>query len=181
MWALMVVAMMLPTALPVIRHVASGSLRWRRSRAVAIFTAIYLTSWLVTGLVLIAAGALWSPPPRRSELAIAAALAVAWQLTAAKRSALADCHRAGRLPLLGRAADLGVARFAAFNAWACVRSCWALMFVMAVADVARPLWMVTLTAIALLEKRARRPRRAARIGAAAIALTAALSALLAVG
>jgi predicted metal-binding membrane protein len=114
---------------------------------------------------------------RGPALAVAAAVAVAWQLTPAKRAALADCHRPGRLPLSGRAADLGVARFAAANASACVRSCWALMLVTAVADVARPVWMVALTAVALLEKRAERPHRAARTGAIAVALVAALTLL----
>jgi predicted metal-binding membrane protein len=178
MWALMVVAMMVPTVLPVIRHVAAASLRRRRGRAVAIFTGAYVAMWLVAGLALIAAVRSWSLLPGWPALLSVAALAVGWQLTSAKRRALQDCHRAARLPLSGRAADVGVARFAAFHAWACVRSCWALMLAMAVVDVARPAWMVALSAVALLEKRAERPRRAARIGAGGIAAVAAVSALL---
>jgi predicted metal-binding membrane protein len=178
MWGLMVVAMMLPTALPVIRHVASASLRRRRGRAVTLFTGVYLAMWLVAGAVLVSALRAWSPSARWAALLAVAALAIGWQLTSAKRRALQDCHRASRLPLSGRDADCGVARFAACNAWACVRSCWALMLTMAVVDVARPAWMVALTAVALLEKRAERPRRAARIGAGAIAAVTAGSALL---
>src|SRR5215207_6691226 len=40
-WTVMCVAMMVPAALPAVRHVAANSLRWRRRRAVAQFLIAY--------------------------------------------------------------------------------------------------------------------------------------------
>src|SRR5205085_1687546 len=54
MWALMVVAMMLPTALPAVRHVAAASLRWRRGRAIALFVSVYVSVWVAFGAAVVA-------------------------------------------------------------------------------------------------------------------------------
>jgi predicted metal-binding membrane protein len=47
----MCVAMMLPVALPAVKHVVDGSLRRRRPRAAALFVAAYLSVWTAAGLV----------------------------------------------------------------------------------------------------------------------------------
>jgi predicted metal-binding membrane protein len=169
MWALMVVAMMLPTALPAVRHVAANSLRRRRPRAMATFAAVYLLIWLAFGALLIAVAPAWSSVDRSVVAAGALALAAAWQLTVHKRRALRDCHRPSPLPPTGRRATAGVVRFGWRNGTACVRSCWAMMLAMAVATTASTFWMVAITGAVLTEKLAPWPRQAIRAGALLLA------------
>ena len=107
MWTLMVVAMMVPAALPAVQHVAVNSLRWRRRRAVATYLAVYTVIWVAFGAVLIAVSPLWSGVDGRLVLAVALALAAGWQLTVHKRRALRDCHRPSPLPPRGRRATRG--------------------------------------------------------------------------
>jgi predicted metal-binding membrane protein len=169
MWALMVVAMMLPTALPAVRHVATNSLRRRRPRAMATFAAVYLLIWVAFGALVIAVAPAWSSLDRSAVAAGVLGLAAVWQLTVHKRRALADCHRPSPLPPTGRRATAGVARFAWRNGTACVRSCWAMMLAMAVATTATTFWMVAITGVVLTEKLAARPRQATRAGALLLA------------
>lgn len=177
MWALMVMAMMLPTAMPAVRHVAVNSLYWRRRRAVLEFIAVYLGIWaLFSTLVL---GVAVSRAPTSSALALPLVLAVAalWQLTPLKRRALRACHQPRALPPYGWRATAGVARFGLGNGGACLASCWAMMLTMAVVSPARLAWMATLTALIAIEKLNLKPARTARrigllLGAAAIAATA---------
>jgi predicted metal-binding membrane protein len=181
MWGLMAGAMMLPTALPAVRHVGVNSLYWRRRRAMAEFVAVYLAVW--TGFGILVLGPLSSLMPTDSGLALAAALSLAalWQLTPPKRRAQRACHRARPLPPYGWRASAGVARFGLFNGGACLASCWALMLTMAVVSSARLAWMAVLTAVVLIEKTNLKPRRTAlRIAtlAAAAATGTALAVLL---
>jgi predicted metal-binding membrane protein len=169
MWAVMIVAMMLPTALPAVRHVAANTLRRRRPQAMAVFAAVYLLIWVVFGALVIAVAPAWSSVDRSVVAAGALALAAAWQLTVHKRRAVRDCHRPSPLPPTGRRATAGVARFAWRNSTACVRSCWAMMLAMAVATTATTFWMVAITGVVLTEKLARRPRQATRAGALLLA------------
>ena len=134
MWALMSFTMMVPAALPAVRHVAINSLRWRRRRAVGEFLAVYLGIWVAFGAI--ALGLLALLPSARTDttvaLVLALALAAAWQLTPQKRRALLACHRSSPLPPRGWRATAGVLRFAGRNGGACLGSCWAMMLVMAV-------------------------------------------------
>jgi predicted metal-binding membrane protein len=181
MWTLMAVAMMLPTALPAVRHVAANSLRRRRPRAMATFAAVYALIWVAFGVLLLAASQAWAGLDRTAVAAAALALAAAWQLSAAKRRAVRDCHRPSPLPPTGRRATAGVVRFAVRNGTACVRSCWAMMLAMAVATTATTFWMVAITGLVLVEKLAPKPRQATRAGAVLLAagsLAVAASALI---
>jgi predicted metal-binding membrane protein len=177
MWALMVVAMMLPSSLTAVRHVGAGSLRWRRRRAMLTFVVGYLGVWVAFGGVVVL---VLSVGPRfDTELVGAGALllAAAWQLTGYKRRALGDCHRPARLPPRGWRATAGVLRFAWLNSLACVRSCWALMLAMALARSMTIFWMVAITGIVTVEKFAAKPRQAARVSAVLLAAGAFLTAL----
>jgi predicted metal-binding membrane protein len=169
MWALMVLAMMLPTALPAVRHVAANSLSRRRPGAMVTFAAVYALIWVAFGVVILLVAPAWSGLDRTAVAAGALGLAAGWQLTAPKRRALRDCHRPSPLPPTGRRATVGVARFALRNGTACVRSCWAMMLAMAVAATATTFWMVVITGLALVEKLAPRPRQATRAGAVLLA------------
>jgi predicted metal-binding membrane protein len=181
MWTVMVVAMMLPTALPAIRHVAANSLRRRRPGAMVTFAAVYALIWVSFGGLLVLLAPAWSGLDRTAVAAGALALAAAWQLSAPKRRAVRDCHRPSPLPPTGRRAHTGVVRFALRNGTACVRSCWAMMLAMALATTATTFWMVAITGLVLVEKLAPRPRQATRAGAVLLAagsLVVAASALI---
>jgi predicted metal-binding membrane protein len=165
MWTLMVVAMMIPAALPAVQHVAVNSLRWRRRRAASMFLAVYIAIWAAFGAVLIALARVWSGVDAKLVLAAALAVAAGWQLTVHKRRALRDCHRPSPLPATGRPATRGVLGFAWRNSSACVRSCWAMMLAMGVASSMMIFWMVAITGIVLTEKLATKPRQATRVAA----------------
>ena len=177
MWALMAMAMMLPTAMPAVRHVAVNSLYWRRRRAMAEFIAVYLGIWaLFSALVL---GVALASAPTGSALVLPLVLAVAalWQLTPLKRRALRACHQPRALPPYGWRATAGVARFGLGNGGACLASCWAMMLTMAVVGTARLAWMAALTTLIAIEKLNLKPARTARrtgllFGAAAIVAAA---------
>jgi predicted metal-binding membrane protein len=172
MWILMVVAMMLPAAIPAVRHVAVKSFRWRRQRAMAEFVAVYVGIWVLFGAVVLTGLAWWAPVDTGVLVAVALTVAAVWQLTEAKRRALVRCHRASPLPPRGRPATVGVAKFAARNGAACVTSCWALMLVMAVATTGELAGMVAFTGIVSAEKLAKKPRRATRYGALLLGVAA---------
>ncbi|MGW6574149.1 copper chaperone [Streptomyces sp. NPDC054945] len=174
MWALMCVAMMLPAAVPALAHVGTNSLRWRRQRAMATFAAVYLAVWIGYGALLLAPAPLWARLPHDVTLACALALAAAWQLTVHKRRALRDCHRSSPLPPSGRRAVAGTVRFGLRQGGECLRSCWALLLVMAVASGRSGMlvWMAFLTGIVLTERPARKPRRPTRLAAAVLAAAA---------
>jgi predicted metal-binding membrane protein len=175
MWALMAVAMMLPAALPAVRHVAVNSLYWRRRRAVAEFVLVFLGVWILFGVLVLGALAGW--PAAGSAFALVAALAIAavWQLTPLKARALRACHDSEPLPPYGWRASAGVARFGLRNGSACLASCWALMLTMAAAGSARLAWMAALTAIVVVEKVSLKPRRTARRVALALAALASIA------
>jgi predicted metal-binding membrane protein len=167
-WSLMVVAMMVPVTLPAIRHVGLNSLRRRRRRAIALYTAVYVGSWIVFGHLLVVHAGLGE----RATLAIALAVAAAWQLTRAKQRALNACGKTVPLPPLGRRADAGCARFALLHARRCVRSCWAIMLAMAVLGHASVVWMAAVTALVVAEELAPGGRRLTRPAAVLLALAA---------
>jgi predicted metal-binding membrane protein len=165
MWALMVVAMMLPAAIPAVRHVAVNSLRWQRRHAMATFVACYVSVWVAFGAVVVAVSRLWSSIDGAAVMAVALAVAGSWQLTVHKRRALRDCHRPLPLPPRGWHATAGVVRFASLNSLACLRSCWAMMLAMGVASSMVVVWMLTITGIVATEKLVQKPRRATRASA----------------
>jgi predicted metal-binding membrane protein len=174
MLALMAVAMMVPTAMPAIRHVALNSLYWRRRRAVVEFLAVFVAIWTAFSLLVLGALSAWGPPASPRAAAVALALAALWQLTPLKRRAMLACHRANPLPPRGRRATAGVARFGLYNGGACLLSCWAMMLTTAFVGLPRLVWMALVTTLITVERLNLKPRRTARrvgalLGAAALA------------
>jgi len=182
MWALMAAAMMLPTAIPAVRHVAVHSLYWRRRRATLEFVAVYTGLWALFSAFVLGLLIPLAPASPALVLPVALAIAALWQLTPLKRRALRACHRPRALPPRGWRATAGVARFGLGNGAACLASCWAMMLTMAAAGSARLIWMAGLTALISVEKLNLKPMRAARRVGAALALAAvAATALAALG
>ena len=175
-WTLMVVAMMVPVTLPAVRYVGLNSMRRRRQRAMALYTAVYVGVWMVFGLTAIGLDHIVGAHLGISEpllLAIVLAVAGGWQLTRAKRRALYACGRTVPLPPLGRRADAGCARFAVLHGWRCIQSCWAIMLVMVVIGHSSLVWMIALTALVIAEELTVTGRRLTRPAAGILALAAA--------
>ncbi len=126
-WALMVAAMMAPLLIAPLRHVRDRSFASRRRRAMLLFTAGYVTVWMIAGAALqtIALAALWAAP--LLCLAFAAAAGMAWQASPAKQWCLNRCHRQPQLAAFGAAADRDAFVFGLTNGASCAGACWALM------------------------------------------------------
>lgn len=171
MWTLMSVAMMVPAALPAVRHVAANSLPWRRQRAIGAFLGAYLLVWVGLGVAL-------TPlvPARPDHRLLAAALLVAagWVVLPAAGRFRRACHRTVPLPPRGWPATRGAVLFGLRHGLACLGMCWPLMVVMAVAGSPALWWMAGLSAASA----AVRQRRRAAPPVAVLLATAAVIVLL---
>lgn len=170
-WVLMVVAMMIPPALPMARRVIQNSKRYRRQRAGFLFVGASLLLWAGIGFVGVSLAA-WAGAYdyRRWLLGGSLLLAAAWELTPAKRRALKACHRTIPLPPDGRKADLACVRMGFQYSRACFRASWALMLPMALAGHGLVVMMLA-TGIAVAEEVVAKGYRLAPV--AAVLLTVA--------
>ena len=182
-WGLMVLAMMLPPALPlllVLRRLASG----RGARIVAAGAAAYVVVWLGVGAVLLAGdtvlhlattGRPWWAAHPHVVLGTVLLLAGAYQLSPLKQSCLRACrsprgfavaHWRGRRPAAVEAAVV-----AGRYGMSCAGCCWALMTVSFAAGATAVPLMVLLSVVTGAERLAPGGRRLTRpVGV--IALTA---------
>jgi predicted metal-binding membrane protein len=167
-WILMTVAMMGPAALGVLHYTGLNSLRWRRRRAMAEFSAGYIAVWAAFGVLALAAAAAIPGSSRTAALAAVLAAGAVWQLTTVKRRSLLACHRTVPLPPRGWRAGKAAFGFGLRNGLACVGSCWCLMLISAIAPGGQLLWTGALTTAITAERLARRPRRAIQATAAVL-------------
>lgn len=175
-WAVMCVAMMVPTTFPAVRHVARNSLGWRRRRAVAWFLAGYVGVWALAGIPFLAlAAAAHRVVSPEVVLLGALVLAAAWLVLPYQRRFLVACHRTVPLPPRGRRAVTGAVRFGLSQGSACIGMCWPLMFAAAVVVHGDVVWMAALTVLVLARRTLPRPSRTARpLAVAVVALAATL-------
>jgi len=183
-WAVMMTAMMLPGAMPMIA--LYGAIQRRAADAsvkgvpVAVFTLVYLAVWAASGIPAYGATVLGEGlPPAMVPYAVAASLvaAGAWQLSPFKQV----CLRACRSPigfLLGRwrAGVRGSLSLGWRHAVYCLGCCWALMLVLVAAGAMGFAWVVLVAALVAAEKLAPRGEwvaRAAGVGLVALGLVAA--------
>jgi predicted metal-binding membrane protein len=170
-WQAMIVAMMLPSSLPLVRlfNVASAGAPERR-RAMVAFLSGYALIWTAFGAVAFVGDTLVhrliedSAGLRGHKWVIVAGLlglAGAVQFTPLTNRCLTECRHPGAFLLrhyrrgLGGAFALG-RRHGLF----CLGCCWALMLVMFVAGVANLAWMGALTVLMVYEKAGAGGRRA---------------------
>lgn len=169
-WQLMTAAMMLPTSLPMIRAFAVAAGRQRRPRAaMSAFLAGYFVIWTLFAVLALAGDAVvhwlvdaWSWLAARPWLISGSVLvgAGAFQFSPIKERCLAECR--SPFQFLWRHYRPGVA-----NAWRlglrhglfCLGCCWALMLVMFAVGVGSLAWMAALTGVMLVEKTSRYGRR----------------------
>jgi predicted metal-binding membrane protein len=163
-WTLMCVAMMVPVALPAVRHVAVNSLRRRRGAAVAQFLAAYLLVWVAFGALVLAGLAALPPSLAPWLLPAALGLAAIWQLQPWLRWFLWACHRTVPLPPRGWRAVRGSLRFGVRHGLACVGVCWPFMLAMAglaatgASGLAQVAWMAVLAPLAAIARLVPRTR-----------------------
>ena len=177
-WGVMMTAMMLPSALPMIGLYGAtqrGNAATRADGApVAVFTLVYLVVWAATGVpVYLAHAALMRLPARGLAYAIAVILVAAgvFQCSPLKQA----CLRACRSPLgflLGywRAGRWGSLVLGWRHAWYCVGCCWALMLVLVAAGAMGLPWVLLITAVVAAEKLLPGGEWIARVSGGALAI-----------
>lgn len=165
-WTVMMAAMMLPAAAPMIFMFAAAQTRREQQVAVPtwIFVAGYLLVWAAGGLVVYVLVQLGSDfatsldPPQRSNwapLALGATLCVAglYQFTTFKHVCLSHC----RSPLAfvaqhWRDGRVGALKMGLRHGLYCFGCCWALFAVLVAAGVMSVAWMLLLTLVVFVEK-----------------------------
>jgi predicted metal-binding membrane protein len=183
-WTVMMAAMMLPAAAPMVLIFASAQARRGKDAAVStwIFIAGYILVWGALGVLVYAVVQVGTDvaeslaATERSQwapLALGATLVMAglYQFTPLKRACLNHC----RSPLAFVAQHWHAGRVGALSMGLkhgayCLGCCWALFAVMAAAGVMSLAWMLLLTLIVFIEKVLPHGRGAA--AATGIALTA---------
>jgi predicted metal-binding membrane protein len=185
MWAVMMVAMMVPSASPLILMLAAAN-RKRRERddplvSTGLFLAGYLLVWTAFSAVATAAQwglhatALLSPamvgtsPVLGGLLLISAGL---FQFTSLKRACLAHC----RSPLgfvMGHWRDgrVGALRMGLEHGLYCVGCCWILMALLFVAGVMNLVWVAAISLFVLAEKVLPRGGFVGRLGGTVLLVT----------
>lgn len=177
MWAVMMVAMMLPSAGPMIllfsRVGAGRSAHGRRGTSVRFFAAGYLTVWWAFSAVAAAvqwqlhSAAVLSPEMRAASPLVGGAILIAagiYQWLPIKESCLSHCRSPlSFLATSWREGKLGAVRMGVEHGMFCVGCCWLLMALLFVAGVMNLLWIAVLSAVILLEKVVPRGLMIARI------------------
>jgi predicted metal-binding membrane protein len=164
-WGVMMAAMMLPSATPMIVMYDKMSRNHARADRViptALFAAIYLSIWLGLGVLVYFAGAALgrlaevSPSVADSlPYALAAVLvaAGAYQLTPLKRACLRHCRSPlSFLMARWRSGYAGAVKLAVAHAGYCVGCCLALMVVLVAAGAMSLPWVLLIASIVFVEK-----------------------------
>lgn len=185
-WTLMLVAMMLPTMIPLLRlfrTVSAGQAR--HDRAFAAFLAGYTLIWVAFGFLALTGDVLlhvavdavdWLDARPGLIGAAVLALAGAFQFSDLKERCLTECRNPGAY-LLPRYRHGTRAAFALAREHArfCLGCCWALMLVMFAVGVADLIWMAPLAALMIYEKVGRHGPLVARLAGVALLAWAALA------
>ncbi len=181
MWALMMVAMMLPSATPMILLYA----RFARSPGgagrggAALFAFTYVAVWTgfsaaatVAQAAAIDVGLVSAMGLAIGDARLAGALMIAaglYQLTPLKRACLAQCRSPlSFLTRLWRPGPAGAVRLGLAHGLYCLGCCWALMLLLFVGGVMNLAWIALLAGAVLVEKLAPPWLRASSVIAAAL-------------
>jgi len=166
MWFAMMVAMMLPSAAPMVllyAHAHRGSVPGRGPPPTAAFLGGYLACWLGFSLVAVAVqrwlevGAVASPMTMalhsREARATILILAGLYQLSPLKDACLGKCRSPAQfLSRHYRPGITGAARLGLLHGAYCVGCCWLLMALLFVGGVMNLAWVAALTILIAAEK-----------------------------
>ncbi|MBV9094289.1 MAG: DUF2182 domain-containing protein [Streptosporangiaceae bacterium] len=189
MWAVMMIAMMVPTAVPMTLLYAAVA---RKAAAqdsplspTFIFVAGYAAMWTIFSLVATFAqwgldqAALLSPMMVSRSAGLGAALLIAagvYQFTPLKDACLRNCRAPAHfLSRYWRTGRLGAFRMGARLGAYCLGCCWILMGLLFVGGVMNLLWIAAIAVFVLLEKTIPFGVTVGRVAGAAMILTGALS------
>lgn len=189
MWAVMMVAMMVPTAVPMtLLYAAVARKAAAEHSPVApafIFVAGYAAMWAIFSLVATLAqwgldrAALLSPMMVSRSAGLGAALLVAagvYQLTPLKNACLRNCRSPAHfLSRHWRGGRPGAFRMGTRLGGYCLGCCWILMGLLFVGGVMNLLWIAAISIFVLLEKTVPFGVTGGRVAGAAMILTGALS------
>jgi predicted metal-binding membrane protein len=183
-WAVMMTAMMLPSALPMIalyNGTQRGEPATPRSVRVSMFTIVYLAVWAASGVPVYLAHTVLmalSPPAFAYGVAVILLAAGVFQLSPFKQA----CLRACRSPLgflLGhwQAGLRGSLALGWSHAVYCLGCCWALMVVLVAAGAMGLAWVLLITALVAAEKLLPKGEWIARVTGGALLLLGVTAAL----
>ena len=160
-WSVMMVAMMLPSAMPLILLYQRGATR----RATAALASGYVAVWATVGI------AAWALDAAAMNIPVSAVLLAAgiYQLTPIKHACLRRCRTPADFLVEHWRANAFV--LGADHGRYCLGCCWALMAVLVVAGMMGVIWVIAIAAIVAIEKLSSRGAGFARLtGFALIAL-----------
>ena len=153
-WAMMVVAMMFPTLINPLTHIAQQSFRDKRIVLMTVFLLAYLLTWTFAGLGLLSLSLVirqsFSESPYGLTLFVLL-IALIWQCTPLKQRCLNRNHQHPALRAYGLASYVDAGRVGLSHGRWCVGSCWALMLFSTVSITAHQPIMLLLTFIMLSE------------------------------
>jgi len=158
-WTIMMAAMMLPSALPMIGLYAAtqrNASRGARVVAVALFTSTYLGLWALTGVpIYLGSVALGALTQKALAYGVAGTLVVAglFQVSPLKQTCLRHCRSPlGFLFGHWRPGWRGGLEMGWAHALYCLGCCWALMVVLVVAGAMGLPWVLLIAAVVAAEK-----------------------------
>jgi predicted metal-binding membrane protein len=166
MWAVMMVAMMLPSAAPMIllhARIDKVPTAARRLGHTLLFTLTYLFVWLLFSALaalaqafLVDRGLISAAGLRLGEPMLVAALlagAAFYQLSPAKAACLRQCQSPIHFVMrYWKPGIAGTLRLGLVHGLYCVGCCWGMMLLLFVAGVMNLAWVAVLAALVLLEK-----------------------------
>lgn len=170
MWWVMMIAMMIPSAAPMIllyaratRHAQAGGRLQQAVVPTAAFAGVYLLAWLAFSLMATALmwaferlGAVSAMTMASTGAGLSAALLLAaglYQLSPLKHACLSLCRSpAAFLSKHWRPGATGALRMGVRHGITCVGCCWVLMTLLFVGGVMNVLWIAVLAIFVLLEK-----------------------------
>ena len=166
MWAVMMVAMMLPSAAPMIllfsRISVTRSARNERNTPVIFFATGYLAVWVAFSVIAaliqftLHSLAVLSPGMRTASPIASAVILIAagvYQWLPVKQSCLRHCRSPlGFLTTSWKEGPRGAVTMGITHGAFCVGCCWMLMALLFVAGVMNIVWVAALSAVVLLEK-----------------------------
>ena len=189
MWAVMMVAMMVPTAAPMTLLYAAvarkAAAQHNPLASTFVFVSGYIAMWTIFSLVATIAqhaldqAALLSPMMVSSSAVFGAALLIAagvYQLTPFKNACLRNCRAPAHfLSHHWRTGNLGAFRMGLRLGAYCVGCCWILMGLLFLGGVMNLLWIAAIAIFVLLEKTIPFGDVSGRFAGAAMILVGALS------
>ncbi len=187
MWTVMMVAMMTPSAAPVVL-IFAGMQRKQTGRrlplGLLVFGAGYLLVW--SGFSAVAAAAQWalhqaamlSPAMTAASPWVGSGILIGagiYQLTPSKRACLTHCQSPlGFLMSHWRNGTAGALRMGLAHGTSCLGCCWALMCVLFVVGVMNLVWVAALSAFVLVEKISPAGQTVARLAGAGMVVAGVL-------